>query len=76
MRKTIKKIIAKMFSRITTYLTVFNFCMLCMWLYDSEIGEFFKWYGLRPGDAILVVIFVILFISTVEIVLLGVDKEE
>jgi uncharacterized membrane protein len=61
---------------MTTYLAVFNFCMLCVWLYDSDAGTIFKEQGMRPGDIILIVLFLILFISAIEMLLLGMEKEE
>jgi uncharacterized membrane protein len=75
-KQIIRGILSRTFSRMTTYLAIFNFCLLCMWLYDSELGSIFKENGLAPGDVILIVMFSILLVSAVEMLILGLGKEE
>jgi uncharacterized membrane protein len=74
-RNLIREIISRAFSRMTTYLSIFNFCMLCMWLYDSDITSFFRDNGLRPGDVIVIILFSILVITVIEMAILGFNKE-
>ena len=76
MKKTIRDILSRTFNRMTTYLAIFNFCLLCMWLYDSDLGSIFKENGLAPGDVILIVMFGIVVISAIEMLILGLGKEE
>lgn len=76
MKHLIREILARTFSRITTYLTIFNFCMLCMWLYDSDLITVFKDNGLRPGDVVAIVVAFIIFISAIEMIIFGFDKKE
>jgi hypothetical protein len=65
------------FSRMTFYLTIFNFCMLSTYMYDqTSIGEFMKGAGLRVGDMLLIILFTIFAISTLEYVIIGRDKSE
>jgi hypothetical protein len=47
-----------------------------MWLYDSELGSIFKENGLAPGDVILIVMFSILAVSALEMLILGLGREE
>jgi len=64
------------FSRITFYLTIFNFFMLASWMYENtSIGEFVKSNGLRPGDMLAIIFFTIFFMSALEYVVIGRDKE-
>jgi uncharacterized membrane protein len=76
MRHMIREILARTFSRMTTYLSIFNFCMLCVWLYESDLGAIFKDNGLRPGDAILIVLFAIILITSIEMIILGFEENE
>jgi len=65
------------FGRITFYLTIFNFCMLANWMYDNtSIGEWMKDNHMRPGDMLLIVLFIIFTISAMEYLIVGRDKEE
>jgi len=62
---------------MTIYLTVFNFAMLCLWVYDNtELGAMFKENGYRPGDIILIIVFILFAISVLEYVLIGRDRDE
>jgi len=65
------------FSRMTFYLTIFNFFMLSNWMYEqTSLGDMMKEYGLRPGDALALILFIIFAISVLEYVILGRDKNE
>jgi threonine/homoserine/homoserine lactone efflux protein len=73
----ISKAISYTFARMTIYLTIFNFCLLCFWMYDNtQIGDWMKEENLRAGDLILVVIFSIFAISALEYILIGRNKIE
>jgi hypothetical protein len=61
---------------MTTYLAIFNFCMLCLWLYESDTGAIFKDNGLRAGDVILIVLFAIVAVSSLELLILGLSRRE
>ncbi|MDD5312837.1 MAG: hypothetical protein PHO26_07385 [Dehalococcoidia bacterium] len=76
MKHLIREILARTFSRMTTYLSIFNFCMLCAWLYESDLGGIFKDNGLRPGDVILIVLFTIIVVSSIEMAMLGFEENE
>jgi uncharacterized membrane protein len=76
MKHMIWEILARTFNRMTTYLSIFNFCMLCIWLYESDLGSIFKDNGLRPGDAILIVLFAIILITSIEMIILGFEENE
>jgi threonine/homoserine/homoserine lactone efflux protein len=73
----ISKAISYTFARMTIYLTIFNFCLLCFWMYDNtQIGDWMKEENLRAGDLILVVIFSLFAISALEYILIGRNKSE
>ncbi|MFA5079469.1 MAG: hypothetical protein WC541_08305 [Dehalococcoidia bacterium] len=75
-KHVIRKAFSYTFSRITFYLTIFNFFMLASWMYENtSIGEFVKSNGLRPGDMLAVIFFTVFFISALEYVVIGRDKE-
>lgn len=77
LKHTIRSILSRTFSRMTTYLAIFNFIMLCFWLYDnSAIGDMLKENNMRPGDMILIALFAIVAISAIEMVILGMNQEE
>jgi threonine/homoserine/homoserine lactone efflux protein len=65
------------FSRITFYLTIFNFFMLASWMYEStSVGDWMKENHLRAGDMMAIILFIIFAISALEYVVLGRDKGE
>ena len=65
------------FSRVTFWLTIFNFFMLSTYMYDStSVGDLMKSAGLRVGDMLLIILFTIFAISALEYVIIGRDKEE
>ena len=65
------------FGRITFYLTLFNFFMLASWMYENtSIGEWMKENNLRAGDMLAIILFAIFFISAMEYVIIGRDREE
>jgi hypothetical protein len=73
----ISKAISYTFTRMTVYLTVFNFTMLGFWVYDNTgLGEWMKSEGYRIGDLILVVVFSLFAISALEYILIGRNNEE
>ena len=75
-KHVISKAIGYTFTRMTVYLTIFNFALLCFWMYDnSSIGDWMKDNGYRPGDLILAVVFVLFAISALEYVLIGRNTE-
>jgi hypothetical protein len=75
-KHVIRKAFSYTFSRITFYLTIFNFFMLASWMYENtSIGEFVKSNGLRPGDMLAGIFFTVFFISALEYVVIGRDKE-
>ena len=76
MKQTLRKILSRTFNRMTTYLAIFNFCMLCMWLYDSEAGSVFRDNNMRYGDVILIALFIIVAVSGVEMLILGLGVKE
>lgn len=74
MKQTIRAILSRTFNRMTTYLAIFNFIMLCFWMYDNTgIGEWMKENSMRPGDMILIALFVIVVISAIEMIALGLE---
>lgn len=76
-KRILSKSIGYTFNRMTLYLTIFNFCMLCFYMYENTgIGDWMKENSYRPGDLILVFIFSLLTISVLEYLLIGRDKEE
>lgn len=75
-KSTLREILSRTFSRMTTYLSIFNFCMLCMWLYESDAGEIFRVNELRAGDVILIVLFVIVVVSSLEILIFGLSRRD
>jgi len=76
-KHVIRKAANYTFSRITFYLTIFNFFMLAAWMYDStSIGDWMKSAGLRVGDMLAIILFTIFAISALEYVILGRDKNE
>jgi hypothetical protein len=73
----LSKAISYTFTRMTVYLTIFNFCLLCFWMYDNTpVGDWMKEENLRAGDLILVVIFSLFAISALEYILIGRENEE
>ena len=70
-KNILSKSIGYTFNRMTLYLTLFNFSLLCFYVYDNSIGQWMKDNGYRPGDLILVVVFVIFAISVLEYILIG-----
>ena len=76
-KKILSKSIGYTFNRMTLYLTIFNFCMLCFYMYENTgIGDWMKENNYRPGDLILIAIFSLLTISALEYILIGRDKED
>ncbi len=76
-RHIISKAISYTFSRMTVYLTIFNFSMLGFWVYENtDIGGLLKENGFRAGDLILWVIFGLFTISVLEYILIGRNKNE
>lgn len=76
-KHVIRKAANYTFSRITFYLTIFNFFMLASWMYDStSVGDWMKENHLRVGDMLAMILFIIFAISALEYVVLGRDKEE
>jgi len=65
------------FSRMTFWLTIFNFFMLSNWMYEqTSLGEWMKEAGFRPGDALAMILFSIFAISLLEYVVIGRDKKD
>jgi hypothetical protein len=76
-KHVIRKAANYTFSRITFYLTIFNFFMLASWMYDStSIGDWMKENHLRVGDMLAIILFIIFAISALEYVVLGRDRGE
>lgn len=72
----VSKAISYTFTRMTVYLTIFNFSLLCFWMYDnSSIGDWMKENGYRPGDLILIVVFALFAISAIEYIIIGRNNE-
>ncbi len=77
LKHVIRKAANYTFSRITFYLTLFNFFMLASWMYENtSIGEWMKENNLRAGDMLAIILFAIFFISAMEYVIIGRDREE
>jgi hypothetical protein len=77
LKHVIRKAANYTFSRITFYLTLFNFFMLASWMYENtSIGEWMKDNNLRAGDMLAIILFAIFFISAMEYVIIGRDREE
>jgi hypothetical protein len=77
LKHVIRKAANYTFGRITFYLTLFNFFMLASWMYDNtSIGEWMKSNSMRPGDMLAIILFAIFFISALEYVIIGRDREE
>ncbi len=77
LRHVIRQAANYTFSRITFYLTIFNFFMLASWMYENtSIGDWMKENHFRPGDMLAIILFAIFAISALEYVLIGRDKEE
>lgn len=71
-KNILSKSIGYTFNRMTLYLTIFNFSLLCFYMYDNTgVGDWMKENGYRPGDLILVVVFAIFAISVLEYILIG-----
>lgn len=71
-KNILSKSIGYTFNRMTLYLTLFNFSLLCFYVYDNtSFGEWMKDNGYRPGDLILIIVFSIFAISVLEYVLIG-----
>lgn len=76
-KRIFSKSIGYTFNRMTLYLTIFNFCMLCFYMYENTgLGDWMKENSYRPGDLIVVSIFALLVISVFEYLLIGRAKEE
>ena len=74
-KHVIKKAANYTFSRVTFWLTIFNFFMLSTCMYEqTSIGDFMKDAGMSVGDMILIILFTISAISALEYVILGRDK--
>lgn len=77
LKHVIRKAANYTFSRITFYLALFNFFMLASWMYDNtSIGDWMKENHLRNGDMLAIILFAIFFISAMEYVIIGRDREE
>ena len=77
LKHVIRKAANYTFGRITFYLTLFNFFMLASWMYENtSIGEWMKSNAMRPGDMLAIILFTIFFISALEYVIIGRDKNE
>jgi hypothetical protein len=77
LKHVIRKAANYTFGRITFYLTLFNFFMLASWMYENtSIGEWMKSNSMRPGDMLAIILFAIFFISAMEYVIIGRDREE
>jgi hypothetical protein len=51
--------------------------MLASWMYENtSIGEWMKSNSMRPGDMLAIILFAIFFISAMEYVIIGRDREE
>ncbi len=76
-KHVVKKAANYTFGRMTFWLTIFNFTMLSTYMYEqTSIGDLMKEAGLRVGDMLLIMLFVIFAISALEYVILGRDKIE
>jgi hypothetical protein len=77
LKHVIRKAANYTFSRMGFYLTLFNFFMLASWMYENtSIGEWMKANSMRPGDMLAIILFAIFFISALEYVIIGRDREE
>jgi hypothetical protein len=77
LKHVIRKAANYTFGRMSFYLTLFNFFMLASWMYENtSIGEWMKSNSMRPGDMLAIILFAIFFISALEYVIIGRDKEE
>ena len=77
LKHVIRKAANYTFSRMGFYLTIFNFFMLASWMYENtSIGEWMKANSMRPGDMLAIILFAIFFISALEYVVIGRDREE
>ena len=77
LKHVIRKASNYTFGRMSFYLTLFNFFMLASWMYENtSIGEWMKSNSMRPGDMLAIILFAIFFISAMEYVIIGRDKEE
>ena len=77
LKHVIRKAANYTFSRMGFYLTLFNFFMLASWMYENtSIGEWMKANSMRPGDMLAIILFAIFFISALEYVVIGRDREE
>jgi hypothetical protein len=73
----ISKAIGYTFTRMSLYLTIFNFFMLSSWMYENtSLGDWLKSESYRIGDLMLVIIFAIFVISVLEYILIGRNHEE
>lgn len=74
-KKALRTALSYTFTRITLYLTIANFGMLAINLYENTIvGEWVKEVISAPGDFVLILFFTVLFISTIEYLVIGRDK--
>ena len=77
LKHVIRKAANYTFGRMSFYLTLFNFFMLASWMYENtSIGEWMKSNSMRPGDMLAIILFAIFFISAMEYVVIGRDREE
>ena len=77
LKKVMRTALSYTFSRITFYLTLFNFFMLASWMYDqTSIGDMMKEAGMKQGDMLAIMLFVIFAISALEYVVLGRAKDD
>jgi hypothetical protein len=77
LKHVIRKAANYTFGRMSFYLTLFNFFMLASWMYENtSIGEWMKSNSMRPGDMLAIILFAIFFISAMEYVIIGRDREE
>jgi len=77
LKHVIRKAANYTFSRMAFYLTLFNFFMLASWMYENtSAGEWMKNNSMRPGDMLAIILFAIFFISALEYVIIGRDREE
>ena len=77
LKHVIRKAANYTFSRMGFYLTLFNFFMLASWMYENtSIGEWMKNNSMRPGDMLAIILFAIFFVSALEYVIIGRDREE
>lgn len=76
-KKALRAGLGYTFTRIILYLTIANFIMLAVNLYENTVvGEWAKEFISAPGDFVVIIFFIVFFISTLEYLIIGRNSEE